>query len=54
MTLLSQYLPAQYAAIRDGRLKNDPGALVRDGIERVLHHYDEACNPPARGRPLKL
>ncbi len=54
MTLLSQYLPAQYAAIRDGRLKNEPRALVRDGVVQVLHHYDDACNPAARGRPLKL
>ena len=47
MTLLSQYLPAQYAAIRDGRLKNEPRALVRDGVAQVLRHYDEACNPAA-------
>ena len=47
MTLLSQYLPAQYAAIRDGRLRNEPRALVQDGVAQVLRHYDAACNPAA-------
>ena len=42
--LLSQYLPVQYAAIRDGRLKNDPREMVLDGVERVLRHYADACN----------
>lgn len=45
LTLLSQYLPAQYAAIRDGRLKSDPRELVLDGVERVLRQYDRACRP---------
>jgi D-tagatose-1,6-bisphosphate aldolase subunit GatZ/KbaZ len=45
LTLLSQYLPVQYAAIRDGRLKNDPRELVLDGVEQVLRHYDHACRP---------
>jgi D-tagatose-1,6-bisphosphate aldolase subunit GatZ/KbaZ len=47
LTLISQYLPAQYAAIRDGRLKNDPRELVLDGVEQVLRHYDRACRPTA-------
>ena len=45
LTLISQYLPAQYAAIREGRLKNDPREIVLDGVEQVLHHYDRACRP---------
>ncbi|HME37537.1 MAG TPA: D-tagatose-bisphosphate aldolase, class II, non-catalytic subunit [Steroidobacteraceae bacterium] len=45
LTLISQYLPLQYAAIREGRLKNDPRELVLDGIEQVLRHYDRACRP---------
>lgn len=45
LPLVSQYLPVQYAAIRDGRLKNDPRALVLDGVEQVLRHYDHACRP---------
>jgi len=47
LTLISQYLPAQYAAIREGRLKNDPRELVLDGVEQVLRHYDRACRPSA-------
>jgi D-tagatose-1,6-bisphosphate aldolase subunit GatZ/KbaZ len=47
LTLLSQYLPVQYAAIRDGRLKNDPREIVLDGISQVLRHYANACNPTA-------
>ena len=43
LTLISQYLPVQYAAIRDGRLNNDPRALVLDCIEQVLRHYADAC-----------
>jgi D-tagatose-1,6-bisphosphate aldolase subunit GatZ/KbaZ len=45
LTLVSQYLPVQYAAIRDGRLKNDPRGIVLDGISQVLRHYADACNP---------
>jgi D-tagatose-1,6-bisphosphate aldolase subunit GatZ/KbaZ len=45
LTLVSQYLPLQYAAIRDGRLKNDPRDIVLDGVLQVLRHYADACNP---------
>jgi D-tagatose-1,6-bisphosphate aldolase subunit GatZ/KbaZ len=45
LTLVSQYLPVQHAAIRDGRLKNDPHDIVLDGISQVLQHYAHACNP---------
>ena len=47
LTLISQYLPMQYAAIREGRLDNSPRALLRDAVERVLCHYDRACRPAA-------
>jgi D-tagatose-1,6-bisphosphate aldolase subunit GatZ/KbaZ len=43
LTLISQYLPVQYAAIRAGRLKNDPRELVLHGVEHVLRQYDHAC-----------
>ena len=42
-TLLSQYLPDQYEAVRAGELADEPAALVRDKIERVLALYDVAC-----------
>jgi D-tagatose-1,6-bisphosphate aldolase subunit GatZ/KbaZ len=45
LTLISQYLPSQYAAIRDGRLRNEPRELVLDGITQVLRGYAAACNP---------
>jgi D-tagatose-1,6-bisphosphate aldolase subunit GatZ/KbaZ len=45
LTLISQYLPAQYAAIREGRLNRDARELVFDGVEQVLRHYDRACRP---------
>ena len=45
LTLVSQYLPLQYAAIRDGRLNNDPRDIVLDGVSQVLRHYADACNP---------
>jgi D-tagatose-1,6-bisphosphate aldolase subunit GatZ/KbaZ len=45
LTLISQYLPVQYTAIREGRLTGDPRALVLDAVEQVLRHYDYACRP---------
>ena len=47
LTLLSQYLPLQYAAIRDGRLSNEPRELVLDGVAQVLAPYAQACSPAA-------
>jgi D-tagatose-1,6-bisphosphate aldolase subunit GatZ/KbaZ len=43
LTLISQYLPVQYAAVREDRLTNDPRELVIDGVDQVLRHYDRAC-----------
>jgi D-tagatose-1,6-bisphosphate aldolase subunit GatZ/KbaZ len=45
LTLVSQYLPAQYAAIRAGQLENEPRELVIDGVEQVLRQYERACRP---------
>lgn len=41
--LLSQHLPAQYAAVREGRLSADPEALIVDRILAVIDHYAAAC-----------
>jgi D-tagatose-1,6-bisphosphate aldolase subunit GatZ/KbaZ len=49
LTLISQYLPIQYAAIRDGALRNDPRDLVLAGVEHVLLAYDRACHPVQNG-----
>jgi D-tagatose-1,6-bisphosphate aldolase subunit GatZ/KbaZ len=47
-SLLSQYLPEQYARVRDDALKNDPEWLVRDRIRSVLWDYSRAVgNDPS-------
>jgi D-tagatose-1,6-bisphosphate aldolase subunit GatZ/KbaZ len=43
LTLLSQYLPRQYAAIRAGQLDVSVDALLGDGIASALHPYIRAC-----------
>jgi D-tagatose-1,6-bisphosphate aldolase subunit GatZ/KbaZ len=43
LTLLSQYLPPQYQAIRAGRLDLRARELVLHAIERVLEQYSAAC-----------
>ena len=43
LTLLSQYLPRQYEAIREGRLACTVDALLRDGIAAALRPYHRAC-----------
>ena len=47
LTLLSQYLPAQYEAVRAGRLRNLPADLLREGVARVLRQYMHACSATA-------
>jgi D-tagatose-1,6-bisphosphate aldolase subunit GatZ/KbaZ len=43
LTMLSQYLPQQYDAIRDGRIRLCARELVLHAIERVLQQYSAAC-----------
>lgn len=54
LTLLSQYLPQQFAAVRAGELANEPAALLRDGVAQVLRHYDRACHPERAGNANPL
>jgi D-tagatose-1,6-bisphosphate aldolase subunit GatZ/KbaZ len=42
-TLVSQYLPEQYAAWREGLIALDPAALIRHRIGRVLERYADAA-----------
>jgi D-tagatose-1,6-bisphosphate aldolase subunit GatZ/KbaZ len=42
--LLSQYLPEQYRAVREGALSTEPEALIEDKIIRALDSYARACN----------
>lgn len=48
MTLLSQYLPVQYAAIRSGELSLEPRAIVHHYIGETLKAYSRACFPETR------
>jgi D-tagatose-1,6-bisphosphate aldolase subunit GatZ/KbaZ len=43
LALLSQYLPVQHGAVRQGVLANDPRALIRAGIGTVVDAYARAC-----------
>ena len=43
LTLVSQYLPRQYAAIRAGQLDATVDALLHDGVAAALRPYIRAC-----------
>jgi len=43
LTLISQYLPRQHRALREGRVTPDPRELVRFQVLEVLESYAEAC-----------
>lgn len=44
LTLVSQFLPDQYRAIRAGELSKDPKALAKHKIRQVLEVYSRACH----------
>ena len=43
LTLLSQYLPRQYAAVHEGRLALSANAWLRDGVAQAIRPYLDAC-----------
>jgi D-tagatose-1,6-bisphosphate aldolase subunit GatZ/KbaZ len=43
LTLVSQYLPQEYEAIRAGVLRPLPSHMIRHHIAEVLHKYAKAC-----------
>lgn len=43
LTLVSQYLPQQYEAIRRGEIDCSPQVLIRHRIQEVLNLYGSAC-----------
>jgi D-tagatose-1,6-bisphosphate aldolase subunit GatZ/KbaZ len=43
LTLLSQYLPRQYAAVRARELPPSVDALLRDGVAQSIRPYVRAC-----------
>ena len=52
ITLLSQYLPGHYAAVRAGQLRNEPTELLLEGVTRALRPYIQACTPRATSEEL--
>jgi D-tagatose-1,6-bisphosphate aldolase subunit GatZ/KbaZ len=43
LTLLSQYLPEDYDAVRAGRIRNTPVELIHERIRKVVKIYAAAC-----------
>lgn len=43
LPLISQYLPLQYAKVREGTLKATPRELIIDHIQDILRQYHDAC-----------
>jgi D-tagatose-1,6-bisphosphate aldolase subunit GatZ/KbaZ len=43
LTLVSQYLPREYEAIRAGHIEEQPAAIIRHHIQLVLRVYATAC-----------
>ncbi|MDX7992853.1 hypothetical protein FE393_16355 [Xenorhabdus sp. psl] len=43
LSMLSQYLPEQAEAVKQGRLSTEPKAWVMDKIRSVLLRYANAC-----------
>ena len=48
LALLSQYLPLEYTAIRDGRLENSATAIIRHHIQSVVKSYAAASGASPR------
>jgi len=48
LALLSQFLPRQHDAVREGRIAPTPEALVREGVAAALRPYIAACAGTAK------
>ena len=48
LTLISEYMPIQYAKIRNGMLNNDPESLVKDRVVNCIDDYIFASRPYKR------
>ncbi len=46
LSLLSQFMPEQYEAVREERIPNSPRDLIRNRIAQILDIYADACGPP--------
>ena len=47
VSVLSQFLPGQVAAVRAGEIANNPVALIHSRIQEVIDHYVRACGSEA-------
>lgn len=43
LTLLSQYMPIQYAKVRRGQLENNPESLIKDRVVSCIDEYIYGC-----------
>jgi D-tagatose-1,6-bisphosphate aldolase subunit GatZ/KbaZ len=48
IALLSQFLPRQHDAVREGRIAATPEALLREGVAASLRPYIAACAGPSK------
>jgi D-tagatose-1,6-bisphosphate aldolase subunit GatZ/KbaZ len=48
LSLLSQFAPSAFRAIRNGELSNDPLSIIRHRIQEVLGMYARACGMSQR------
>ena len=48
LTLLSQFLPRQHEAVREGGIAATPEALLREGVAASLRPYIAACAGPSK------
>ena len=44
LAVLSQFMPEQYTKVREGKLENDPEALVKDRVRHTLAEYGYATH----------
>jgi len=47
LTVISQYLPEEYRAIRAGQIQGVPEQMIQEHIRQVLRIYASACAPAA-------
>lgn len=51
LTLMSQYLPLEYEAIRNGQIQTVPDQVIQYHIRRVLQTYANACSAESDAAP---
>jgi D-tagatose-1,6-bisphosphate aldolase subunit GatZ/KbaZ len=54
LTLLSQYMPLEYRAIRENQLSSTVSALIQEHIQQVLRQYAAACGVLRTVKDLRM